>query len=216
MSNVKNLLLETSSEVEVLTEQTEDGKQLFIEGIFAQASKVNGNGRLYERNIMESAISKYVSDYVSKRRALGELNHPENRCFPDPAEAAIIITELKWGSGDDVYGKAKVLNTPKGQIVKGLLEGGFNMGVSTRALGSLKERGGIKYVQDDLMFTAVDVVDKPSGPDCYVNPLSEQINEWVNKNGVWIPAVKEDGIAIDEGLFLEKLEQYIRFRVKNQ
>jgi len=72
----------------------------------------------------------------------------------------------------------------------------------------------MKYVNKDYMMTAVDCVDGPSGPDCYVNPLVE--SSWVNKNGVWIPAVQEDGIAIDEGLFLEKLEQYIRFRVKNQ
>ena len=206
------LLMENSYEVETLTEQTENGKELFIHGIFAQAQVKNGNGRYYEKGVLEQAVEKYNEKFISKRRALGELNHPD-RPFADPAKAAILINELKW-EGNNVIGKAKVLNTPKGQIIKGLMEGGFNMGVSTRGLGSLSERNGMKYVNKDYMMTAVDCVDQPSGPDCYVSPLVE--SSWVNKNGVWIPAVQEDGIAIDEGLFLEKLEQYIRFRVKNQ
>jgi hypothetical protein len=206
------LLMENSYEVENLTEQTENGKELFIQGIFAQAQVKNGNGRYYEKDVLEQAVEKYNEKFISKRRALGELNHPD-RPFADPAKAAILINELKW-DGNNVIGKAKVLNTPKGQIIKGLMEGGFNMGVSTRGLGSLSERNDMKYVNKDYMMTAVDCVDGPSGPDCYVNPLVE--SSWVNKNGVWIPAVQEDGIAIDEGLFLEKLEQYIRFRVKNQ
>jgi hypothetical protein len=206
------LLMENSYEVETLTEQTENGKELFIQGIFAQAQVKNGNGRYYEKDVLEQAVEKYNEKFISKRRALGELNHPD-RPFADPAKAAILINELKW-DGNNVIGKAKVLNTPKGQIIKGLMEGGFNMGVSTRGLGSLSERNDMKYVNKDYMMTAVDCVDGPSGPDCYVNPLVE--SSWVNKNGVWIPAVQEDGIAIDEGLFLEKLEQYIRFRVKNQ
>jgi hypothetical protein len=206
------LLMENSYEVENLTEQTENGKELFIQGIFAQAQVKNGNGRYYEKDVLEQAVEKYNEKFISKRRALGELNHPD-RPFADPAKAAILINELKW-DGNNVIGKAKVLNTPKGQIIKGLMEGGFNMGVSTRGLGSLSERNGMKYVNKDYMMTAVDCVDQPSGPDCYVSPLVE--SSWVNKNGVWIPAVQEDGIAIDEGLFLEKLEQYIRFRVKNQ
>jgi hypothetical protein len=206
------LLMENSYEVENLTEETENGKELFIQGIFAQAQVKNGNGRYYEKDVLEQAVEKYNEKFISKRRALGELNHPD-RPFADPAKAAILINELKW-DGNNVIGKAKVLNTPKGQIIKGLMEGGFNMGVSTRGLGSLSERNGMKYVNKDYMMTAVDCVDQPSGPDCYVSPLVE--SSWVNKNGVWIPAVQEDGIAIDEGLFLEKLEQYIRFRVKNQ
>lgn len=209
MSNVKHLLVESSDQIEVLTEQTDHGKQLYIEGIFAQANKRNGNGRIYEKHIMESAIDKYIQEYVVRNRALGELNHPE-RPFPDPAEAAIRITELKW-NGDNVYGKALVLNTPKGQIVKGLLEGGFNMGVSTRALGSLKEKNGIKYVQNDLMFTAIDAVDNPSGPDCYVNPLMESTKWMINEStGIWTPVDGVEQPEFNEELFLEKLEQYIK------
>jgi hypothetical protein len=208
MSKKFNLLVENSDQIEVLTEQTEQGKQLYIEGIFAQAECKNGNGRIYEKHIMEGAIDKYIKEYVSKRRALGELNHPE---YPtvDPAEAAIRITELKW-NGNDVYGKALVLNTPKGQTVKGLLEGGFNMGVSTRALGSLKEKNGVKYVQDDLMFTAVDCVDNPSAPDAYVNTLSECKKWMINESGVWVPSTEEAREDVNQELFMEKLEQFIK------
>lgn len=208
MKNKYNLLIESSDQVEVLTEQTEQGKKLYIEGIFAQSEVKNGNGRIYERKVMETAMDKYITEYVDRRRALGELNHPD---YPmvDPAEACIRITELKW-DGNDVYGKALVLETPKGQIVKGLLEGGFNMGVSTRALGSLKERNGVKYVQDDLMFTAVDCVDNPSAPDAYVNALTECQKWTINESGMWVPIQEDQSEDISQEMFFEKLEQFIK------
>lgn len=201
------LLIETSHNVEVLTEQTEGGKQLFIEGIFAQAEVKNGNRRWYSKGIMEGALDEYITGFVQKNRALGELNHPD-RPFADPDNAAIIIKEMKWmPNGKDVYGKALVLNTVKGQNVKGLLEGGFNMGVSTRGLGSLKESNGIKYVQSDYMMTAVDCVDMPSGPDCYVKALSE--STWVQKNGVWLPNEE-----INEDQFLSAMEKWVKSLAK--
>lgn len=205
--NNYNLLIESSDKVEVLTEQTSDGKKLYIEGIFAQAEVVNGNRRLYERNVMEPAIEKYINEFVSKRRALGELNHPD---YPmvDPAEAAIRITELKW-DGNDVYGKALVLNTPKGKIVEGLLDGGFNMGVSTRALGSLKEKNGINYPQSDLMFTAVDCVDNPSAPSAYVNKLIESKQWLINESGVWV-SIDNEKETFDQDLFLERFEDLLK------
>jgi len=211
MSTTAKLLTEDSYQVEPLTEQTDKGKELYIEGIFAQAEVKNGNGRYYPKGIMEQAVAAYNEKYVSKRRALGELNHPD-RPFADPAEAAILINELRI-EGNNVIGKAKVLNTPKGQIIKGLMEGGFNMGVSTRGLGSLTERNGTKYVNRDYMMTAVDCVDLPSGPDCFVNPLVE--STWINKNGVWVPTgINESIDQIDESMFLDKLEQYIKTIMK--
>jgi hypothetical protein len=213
MKNKYNLLVESSDQIEVLTERTDQGTQTYIEGIFAQSEQINGNGRMYERPVMEKAIDKYVTDYVSKRRALGELKHPD---YPtvDPAEACIRITELRW-QGNDVYGKAIVLNTPKGQIVKGLLDGGFNMGVSTRALGSLKEKNGVKYVQDDLMFTAVDCVDNPSAPDAYVNALTECRKWMINESGRWVPTLEQQeqdprANDISQEIFFEKLQQFIK------
>ncbi|MDX1532711.1 MAG: hypothetical protein R3230_00735 [Nitrosopumilaceae archaeon] len=208
MSSTAKLLMENSYEVETLTEKTENGKELYIHGIFAQAEVKNGNGRFYKRDILEKAVAAYNEKYVSQRRALGELNHPD-RPFPDPAEAGILISEMYW-EGNNVIGKAKVLNTPKGQIIKGLMEGGFNMGVSTRGLGSLSERGGMKYVNNDYMMTAVDCVDGPSGPNCFVNPLVE--STWIQKNGVWVPAsdINESVEEIDESIFLQKFEDLIK------
>lgn len=207
--NRYNLLIEASDKVDVLTENTENGKNVYIEGIFAQSEKVNGNKRYYKRNVMESAVERYVNEYVNKNRALGELNHPDYP-FPDPDKAAIRITEMRW-DGNDVYGKALVMNTPKGQTVKGLLEGGFAMGVSTRGLGSLKESGGIKYVQDDFLMSAVDCVDNPSAPDAYVNTITESQKWVINESGVWVPVVdEEESDEVNEQLFLERLEDYIK------
>ena len=201
------LLFETNNQVEMLVENTPAGKALYIEGIFAQAEVKNGNKRFYPKSIMEKALDGYNETFVSKRRALGELNHPD-RPFVDPAEAAILIESLTW-QGNDIIGKARVLNTPKGQVVAGLLEGGFNMGVSTRGLGSLRENNGVKYVQDDYMMTAIDAVDGPSGPNCFVRPLVE--SNWINRNGVWVPSINEDeSDTFNEQLFLEKLDLYVK------
>lgn len=215
MSIVRNLLIEDTHYIEVLTENGDSGKQLYIHGVMAQAEIKNGNGRIYKREILENAVNIYNEKYVKTRQALGQLNHP-NYPFPDPAEAAIRITEIEM-QGNDVIGKALVLNTPKGQIIKGLLEGGFALGVSTRGLGSLVEKNGSKHVQDDFMMTAIDAVYGPSGPDCYVNQLSEQINEWVNRNGVWMPAsMDEQTNPISEEFFLDRFEQFIKAKIKNQ
>lgn len=199
-----NLLIENFNQVEVLTEQTENGKQLYIEGIFAQAEVKNGNGRWYPKAIMEEAHDKYINEYVSKKRALGEATHPDYP-FPNLLEAALLTESFEW-QGNNIVGKAKILNTPKGQILKGLLEGGFNLGVSTRGLGTLKESNGIKYVQKGFMFTAVDAVDNPSGPNCYVNAVYESVN-WQEKNGVWVPESK-----IDEDILLQMLENILTKR----
>lgn len=210
MSKTLNLLIESSDQIEVLSEQTDNGKQLYIEGIFAQANIRNGNGRLYEQKIMESAVEKYNNQYVKRNRALGELNHPDYP-FADPDKAAIRITEMRM-DGNNVYGKALVLNTPKGQTVKGLLEGGFAMGVSTRGLGSLKEKNGIKYVQNDFMMSAVDCVDNPSAPDAYVSSIMESTKWQLNESsGMWVPVINEsESDYINEQLFLEKLETLLK------
>ena len=212
MTSPIKMLVETSFEVEMLTEQTEKGKQLYIEGIFAQAEVVNGNRRMYKKSIMDPAVDRYISEYVSKRRALGELNHPD-RPFADPAHAAIFIKEMKWmPNGRDVYGKALVLDNPDGQRIKSLMEAGFNMGVSTRGLGTVKESQGIKYVQNDFFMTAVDCVDLPSGPDCYVNQLRE--STWAQSNGVWIPT-NEDGEQVNEDMFLTQFEAWAKSMSKS-
>jgi hypothetical protein len=167
--------------VQIITEGTGDSKTLFIEGIFAQAEKKNRNGRIYPRDIMENAVNKYVNEFVNNRRALGELSHPESRPTVKPELASHLITTLRC-EGNDVYGKAKVLNTPQGNVLKGLLEGGVQMGVSTRGLGSIEERAGTTYVKDDFAMMAIDAVSDPSGIDCWVNAINES-RDWVYIDG---------------------------------
>ena len=192
------LFLRESSDVcdvHVITEAKEGTgeRQLFIEGIFAQAEKKNRNGRIYPKAVMESAIKAYTLNHVGKKRALGELSHPENRPQVKPELASHLITELRM-DGNDVYGKAKVLNTPQGQILKGLLDGGVQMGVSTRGLGSVSQMAGATYVGADYLITAVDAVTNPSALDAWVNAVNES-QEW---------------LVNDDGQILEKMQKEIK------
>jgi len=207
---VLNLLRENSQNIEVLHENTSEGKNLYIEGVFAQAETKNGNGRVYPYDVMEAAVAKFNEDYVSKRRAGGEINHPD-RPFIDPNFLAARVVEYRM-DGNNVYGKALILNTIHGQQVKGVIEGGFALGVSTRGMGSLKEkRDGTKEVQADFFKTAVDIVDNPSGPDCYPEAIYE--SKWAlnESTGVWVPMVnEEEDIKFNEQMFLEKVQDYFK------
>lgn len=169
------------NQVQLLTEELNGKKFLYIEGCFAQAEKRNRNGRIYPKAVMESAINRYVNDYVNGNRALGELSHPENRPTVKPELASHLITSLKF-EGNDVIGKARVLDTPQGNVLRGLLEGGVQMGVSTRGLGSIEERPGVVYVKDDFAMMAIDAVSDPSGIDCWVNALHES-RDWIYIDG---------------------------------
>lgn len=192
---ISDMILE---ETEILTESTKDGKKsMYIHGIFMQSNKKNRNGRIYPKGIMEKAVEIFDRDLVSKNRALGELNHPKDRLNIDPAEACHLITELKW-NGDDVIGKARILEgTPKGAILKGLIEGGVSMGVSSRAAGSVKKnKQGINEVQSDLRLATVDAVSDPSAHDAYVRGLVEGVN-WIYENGIFL---KDDGRMIEEAV----------------
>lgn len=182
-------LTEWSSGVEVLTEQKESGKVLYLEGPMIMTERQNRNGRIYSKGMMEKSVDKYIKEYVEQRRAIGELNHPP-RPFADPASAAIMIESLYW-KGNDVIGKARVLNNPFGQQIKSLVEANFNLGVSTRGLGEIKERAGQKFVENYLL-NAIDAVDMPSGQTCYVNALHES-TEWVkDSKGMWVESVNHD------------------------
>lgn len=150
-----------------IDEDVNGKKGTYISGIFMQAEKVNGNGRVYPKSVLEHAVNEYINTQVNKKQALGELNHP-SRSTPDPREAAIIIEEL-WFEGNDVMGRAKVLDTPNGKIVQSLIEGGWIPGVSSRGLGRVKSVNGINEVQEGFKLTVgVDVVWGPSAPDAYV------------------------------------------------
>lgn len=173
------------TDLQIITEKKEDGKNAFvIEGIFMQAEAKNRNGRIYERNILENAVNRYVNDQVLTGRAVGELNHPEGPSI-NLDKVSHKITELRF-EGNNVIGKASILNTPMGNIVSGLLEGGVKLGVSSRGMGSLEQRNGTMYVKDDFMLATVDIVQDPSAPEAFVNGIMEGV-DWVWDNGILKP-----------------------------
>jgi hypothetical protein len=164
-----------------VTEEKNGKKNTIIEGIFMQAESKNRNGRVYPRGVMEKAVNKYVTEQVSRGRAVGELNHPEGPTI-NLDKVSHRITELKW-DGNNVMGKALVLDTPMGQIVKGLVEGGVQLGVSSRGMGSLVNRNGVNVVGDDFLLATVDIVQDPSAPEAFVNGIMEGV-EWIWENGL--------------------------------
>lgn len=172
----------TDHKLEVLTERTEKGsKNHFIEGVFMTSEAKNRNGRVYPKPVMERAVDLYVKEKVNTGRAVGELNHPEGPNI-NLDKVSHIIEKLDW-SGNDVVGKARILETPMGNIVKGLLDGGVRLGVSTRGMGSLEEKNGVSFVKDDFILSTVDIVQDPSAPTAFVNGIMEGV-EWVWNNGI--------------------------------
>ena len=166
----------------LIEEDKKTGKKNYgIQGIFAQAETKNRNGRIYPMPIMEKALGKYVDTQVSKGRAVGELNHPEGPTV-NLDRVSHKIDDLHF-EGKNVVGKASILDTPMGQVVKGLLDGGVTFGVSTRGMGSLKNNGNAMVVNDDYILNAVDIVQDPSAPSAFVNGIMEGV-EWVWNNGI--------------------------------
>ena len=173
----------TENKLDFLIEKDEkSGKKKYaIQGIFAQAETKNRNGRIYPMPIIEKAVKKYDTEQVQRGRAVGELNHPEGPTV-NLDKVSHKINELKF-EGNDVVGKASILNTPMGEVVKGLLDGGVTFGVSTRGMGSLSQRNGAMVVNDDYILNAVDIVQDPSAPGAFVNGIMEGV-EWVWNNGI--------------------------------
>ena len=171
----------TEENLEILTEEKNGKKSYAIEGIFMQAEAKNRNGRIYPKGVMEAAVNKYNVEQVQKGRAVGELNHPEGPTV-NLDKVSHKIENLDW-QGNDVVGKATILETPMGQIVKGLLDGGVKLGVSTRGMGSLQRGQDAMIVKDDFLLNAVDIVQDPSAPSAFVNGVMEGV-EWVWNNGM--------------------------------
>lgn len=179
------LIKEITEEVQytsVLNEET--GKRShFIEGIFLQSNMANRNGRMYPKETMQKEVLRYTKENIDKKRAYGELGHPDGPNV-NLDRVSHMIVGLKE-DGDNYIGRAKILDTPMGRIVKSLIEEGASLGVSSRGLGSLKEKNGINEVQEDFMLaTAADIVADPSAPDAYVRGIMEN-KEWVYINGVY-------------------------------
>tara|TARA_Y100001937_G_scaffold120790_1_gene178531 strand:- start:1281 stop:1928 length:648 start_codon:yes stop_codon:yes gene_type:complete len=184
------LITEVNEEIKVLTEEDKGGKkQYFIEGIFMQAEQKNRNGRVYPKEILQKESERYSKEYVDKNRAYGELGHPEGPTI-NLERVSHMIKELKE-DGNNFVGKAKIMDTPYGNIVKNLMSEGATLGVSTRGMGSLEERNGVKVVKDDFyLATAADIVADPSAPDAFVKGVMES-KEWVWDNGI----IKEVDVA---------------------
>src|SRR6056300_899258 len=202
------LITEITESIKVLTEETADGKKsLFIEGIFLQGNIQNRNGRRYNADILEKEVGRYVNESVSKGRAYGELGHPDGPSI-NLDRVSHIITELRR-EGDNFIGRAKISSTPMGEIVKGLLSDGAQLGVSSRGMGSLKEgKDGVMEVQNDFrLATAADIVADPSAPDAFVNGIMEGV-EWVWDNGKYIAMqVEEIEREIEKSARAKKLNE---------
>ncbi len=182
--------------INLLVEEVEGKKKLYIEGIFMQAAKENRNGRIYPVPVLESAVDKYVIEEVKTNGAIGELNHPKSP-IPDPNNASHRIVELRK-DGTDFYGKALILNTPQGQKVAGLLEGEVRLGVSSRGLGAVKElKGGVNEVLKGFQLKTVDIVHNPSAPDAFINGIMEGV-EYLT-----------DGTVLDQNE-VDRIEQEIK------
>lgn len=176
------LITEVFQDVQYLEEKKEaGGSNLYIEGIFMQSDKQNKNGRMYPRGIMEKEVARY-QDLIREKRSLGELGHPPNPTI-NLNQVSHLITELRM-DGSNVIGKAKILGTPMGKIAENFIREGVSLGVSSRGVGSLKERNGINEVQDDFHLATVDIVADPSAPDAFVTGIMENA-EWILENNVW-------------------------------
>jgi hypothetical protein len=176
------LMSELLEDVEYITEAREDGKKtLYITGPFLQCEVKNRNGRLYEKNIMSREVARYSKDLVESGRAFGELGHPSGPQINLERVSHRIVSLTE--DGNNYIGKAMLIESPYGNIAKGIIESGGRLGVSSRGLGSLEERNGTKYVKDDFMLaTAADIVADPSAPDAFVNGIMEGV-EWIWDNG---------------------------------
>jgi hypothetical protein len=176
------LITENITEVKLITEEKNGVKSLYISGPFLVGETKNRNGRSYPMHVLESEVKRYNDEYVAKNRAFGELGHPDSPSI-NLDRVSHLITGLKQ-EGNIFVGKAKILETPMGKIAKSLMEGGAQLGVSSRGMGSLKEVNGVNVVQDDYYIaTAADIVADPTAPGAFVQGIMEG-KEWVWNNGI--------------------------------
>ena len=181
------LITEHTNEIEYLTESK--GKEQYIKGIFMQSDIKNQNGRVYPHAVLQKEVKNFNTKYVNEGRALGELGHPMGPVI-NLDRVSHVIKELKE-DGTNFIGKAKVMDTPNGKIVKNFISEGVKLGVSSRGMGSLKtnKKTGVNEVQSDFVLSTIDIVADPSAPDAFVNGIMEG-KEWVWENGV----IKEQDI----------------------
>jgi len=175
------LITETIEDIQTIVESNEaGGKNYFIKGVMMEAGVVNRNKRLYNEDVLKKETKRYISEYVDKNRALGELNHPSGPTVNLDRVSHMICNLAE--SGRQIMGKAKIIDTPMGKIVKSLIDEGAQLGVSSRGMGSLKSQNGVNVVQNDFTLAAIDIVADPSAPNAFVNGILEG-KEWIWNNG---------------------------------
>jgi len=212
------LIRETVENVKYLTEASENGKKhLFIEGTFLVGDKVNRNNRMYKMDTLRKEVARYNEEYIQTNRALGELGHPDTPTLNLERVSHKIVSLVE--DGNTFYGKAKILDTPYGQIVKNFIDNDVNIGVSSRALGSvIQTREGYNLVQDDLrLATAADIVADPSGPGAFVQGIMEN-KEWMMVDGKFVEKdfdhtkrmIKQASSVQMEEVALKLFENYLR------
>ena len=176
------LISEEISQAEYLVEETNGKKNYKIKGVFLQSDIKNRNGRIYENDILQKEVKRYNQEFINKKRAFGELGHPDGPTV-NLERVSHMITKLE-PEGKNFIGEAKIMDTPYGKIVKGLIDEGAQLGVSSRGMGSLVTKNGANYVGKDFyLATAADIVADPSAPDAFVEGIMEN-KEWVWDNGV--------------------------------
>jgi hypothetical protein len=178
------IISEEIQSAEYLVEEKNGKKEYKIKGIFLQSNVKNRNGRVYPKDILMKEVKRYNQEFINKNRAFGELGHPDGPTVN--LERVSHMVKRLYPEGDNFIGEAKIMNTPYGKIVKGLIDEGAQLGVSSRGMGSLEQRGGANYVKDDFyLATAADIVADPSAPDAFVEGIMEN-KEWVWDNGVLV------------------------------
>ena len=200
----------TQNQLSYSIEEAKNGtKSTFLEGVFMQAENKNKNGRIYTREVLTKAVDKFVNEQVITGRAVGELNHPDGPSI-NLDKVSHRITELNW-DGNNVMGKALILDTPMGQIVKGLVEGGVQLGVSSRGMGSLSMKDGVNYVADDFMLNTVDIVQDPSAPNAYVNGIMEGVSYEMDRPGHFVKVIDEGETEVKESASFSEEQQSAGF-----
>ena len=176
------LISEEIQDAQYLVEEANGKKSYKIKGVFLQSDIKNRNGRIYENDILTKEVDRYSKEFIDKKRAFGELGHPDGPTV-NLERVSHMITNLK-PEGKNFIGEAKIMDTPYGKIVKGLIDEGAQLGVSSRGMGSLVTKNGANYVGKDFyLATAADIVADPSAPDAFVEGIMEN-KEWVWDNGV--------------------------------
>jgi len=177
------LIKEIFEEVEYITEETDGKKCMYISGPFLVSEQKNKNGRMYKYDTLKKEVNRYTEEYIRKNRAFGELGHPETPTINLDRVSHMIVSLSE--NGTNWVGKAKILDTPMGNIARNLIEGGAQLGVSSRGMGSLKNVNGVNIVQGDFhLATAADIVADPSAPGAFVHGIMEG-KEWMLVDGVW-------------------------------